>query len=192
MKKFCVTLSAVLLGGCASSGVSVKPEAMANSAKLRVSSIPDNNNFVTQADPRGCVSPRRLNELAVLGKRANMIRELSRLDMPLYDRRIPDAQQNEIYIPAGAEFSFQFNGVGIAGFSPGTTDGESGAIYSWCRKVVSFRPEVSANYEALYDYVGSAGQKTCGVTLFELIVDSSGQHRKQELSNYRVEHGYCK
>ncbi|MCL1127863.1 hypothetical protein [Shewanella surugensis] len=85
-----------------------------------------------------------------------------------------DSHQNEVYIPAGTPFRFQFNGVGITGIDSGKTSYQEGILYSWCRKMVSFTPEKNKHYEAVYDYVSTdEGQETCGVTLFELTADEN-------------------
>lgn len=185
-------LIALLATGCASNPY-LQPGAGKDMAKLRLSSVPSNNNFVTTADPKGCVSDKYLAPIATLGAKANLVRSLSRIDMPLYNTAIPDSHQNEVYVPAGAPFAFQFNGIGIAGFTPGTVEADKGLIYSWCRKVVSFTPQKNANYEALYDYVDAPnGKKTCGVKLFEIIKGSEGSYTKKEVTDYKVEHSYCK
>ena len=112
--------------------------------------------------------------------------------MPAYNTQIIDAQQNEFYIPANEKFLIQFNGVGIAGFSPGQTD-SGGALYSWCRKVLSFTPKANANYEALYDYVKLPnGKKTCGVKLFEIVEESTDKYSKVAVEDYKVIENYCK
>jgi hypothetical protein len=192
MKKEIVLISALFMVGCASNPY-LAPIEGKDSAKLRLTSVPSNNNFVSTADPKGCVSDKFLPPIATLGAKANLVRSLSRIDMPLYSKEIPDSHQNEVYIPAGSAFSFQFNGVGIAGFTPGTVEADKGLIYSWCRKVVSFTPEKNANYEALYDYVDAPnGEKTCGVKLFEIVKGADGNHSKVELKSYKVEHNYCK
>lgn len=192
MKKSLTILSAVLISGCASNPY-LQPAADKQTAKLRLTSVPSNNNFISEADPKGCVSDKFLPTIATLGSKANLVRSLSRLDIPLYNASIPDSHQNEIYVPAGSTFSFQFNGVGINGITPGTVEVDKGVLYSWCRKIVSFTPQANANYEALYDYVDAGnGQKTCGVKLFEIIKDNSGNYKKDEVKNYKVEHNYCK
>jgi uncharacterized protein YceK len=192
MKIKLALISALLMSGCASNPYLNSPEGK-DTAKLRLSSVPSNNNFVTTADPKGCVSDKPLPAIATLGSKANLVRSLSRLDMPLYNKEIPDSHQNEVYIPAGSEFSFQFSGIGITGFTPGTVEADKGLIYSWCRKVVSFTPQKNGNYEALYDYVDAPnGKKTCGVKLFEIVKNSDGSYLKQEAKNYKVEQSYCK
>lgn len=192
MKKELALIAALLMTGCASNPY-LTPIEGKDSAKLRLSSVPSNNNFVSAADPKHCVSDKPLPAIATLGAKANLVRSLNRLDMPLYNKDIPDSHQNEVYIPAGAEFSFQFNGVGITGITPGAVELDKGLIYSWCRKVVTFTPQKNANYEALYDYVNTPdGKKTCGVKLFELVKKEDGNYIKQEAKNYKVEHNYCK
>lgn len=185
-------LIVLLTAGCAKNPY-LQPMEGKDSAKLRLSSVPSNNNFVTTADPKGCISEQFLPPIATLGSKANAVRSLNRIDMPLYNKAIPDSHQNEVYIPAGAPFAFQFNGVGLTGFTPGSVEADKGIIYSWCRKVVSFTPQKNANYEALYDYVDAPnGKKTCGVKLYEITKSKDGNFAKQEVSNYTVEHNYCK
>ncbi|WP_445396893.1 hypothetical protein [Zobellella sp. An-6] len=192
MKKEIALASTLFMVGCASNPY-LAPIEGKDSAKLRLTSVPSNNNFVRTADPRGCVSDKVLSPIATLGSKANLVRSLSRIDIPLYNKEIPDSHQNEVYIPAGSEFSFQFNGVGISGFTPGTVEADKGFMYSWCRKVVSFTPEKNANYEALYDYVEAPnGKKTCDVKLFEIVKGADSNYSKVELKNYKVEHNYCK
>ena len=192
MKKIMIILSAIAISGCATNPY-LKPADGKPTAKLRLTSIPSNNNFVSEADPKGCVSDKFLPPIATLGSKANLVRGLSRLDMPLYNASIPDSHQNEVYVPAGSSFSFQFNGVGITGITPGAVEADKGVLYSWCRKIVSFTPKADANYEALYDYVTAPnGKQTCGVTLFEIVKDANGNYKKEEAKNYKVEHNYCK
>ncbi|HTF97024.1 MAG TPA: hypothetical protein VL995_12880 [Cellvibrio sp.] len=192
MKIKIALISALLMSGCASNPY-LNPSAGKDTAKLRLSSVPSNNNFISTADPKGCVSDKPLPGIATLGSKANLVRSLSRLDMPLYNKDIPDSHQNEVYIPAGSEFSFQFNGVGITGFTPGAVEADKGVLYSWCRKIVSFTPQKDGNYEALYDYVDAPnGKKTCGVKLFEIKKAADGSYSKEEAKSYKVEHNYCK
>ncbi|MBT1442916.1 hypothetical protein KJI95_00035 [Shewanella sp. JM162201] len=191
MKKELAIISAVFISGCASVPYHVPKEGV-DSAKLRLTSVPSNNNFVTAANPKGCVSDEALPLITVLGVKANLVRSLSRIDMPLYNSSIPDSHQNEVHIPASAPLSFQFNGVGIAGFTPGEPDGKQGALYSWCRKVVTFTPAKDRNYEALYDYTEAPnGRETCGVKLFEIVKGVDGNYSKIEVKDYKVEHNYC-
>ncbi|RZM85377.1 hypothetical protein C3B51_00110 [Pseudoalteromonas rubra] len=111
--------------------------------------------------------------------------------MPAYDEELGDSHQNEVYIPAGKPFSFQFNGVGISGFSPGQTD-SGGALYSWCRKMITFEAKENANYEALYDYVElENGAQTCGVKLFEIVQTATNEYKKVEVDNYQIVENYC-
>ena len=192
MRKELSLVAVLLMTGCVSSPY-LKPIEGKDNAKLRLVSVPSNNNFVTAADPKGCVSDKPLPGIATLGAKANMVRSLSRIDMPLYNNKIADSHQNEVYIPAGSEFSFQFSGIGITGFTPGTIETDKGLLYSWCRKVVTFTPQKNANYEALYDYIDAPnGKKTCGVKLFELVQNADGSYVRQESKSYKVEHNYCK
>ncbi len=193
MKNLLIVVAAIGLTGCAVSKFE-KPMTDGPSAKLRLASVPSNNNFVHVPDAKGCISTTALPEshIATLGVKANLVRSLSRLNMPAYDDELGDSHQNEVYIPAGKEFSFQFNGVGIAGFSPGQTD-SGGALYSWCRKIVAFTPLAEADYEALYDYVELPnGKETCGVKLFQIIKSDSGEYEKVEVDSYKVIENYCK
>jgi len=74
------------------------------------------------------------------------------------------------------------------------------ALYSWCRKIVSFTPTANSNYEALYDYVEllydyvelPSGKETCGVKLFEIIEQSPETYAKIEVEDYQVIESYCK
>lgn len=192
MKNEIALTSALFIAGCTSNQY-LTPLEGNDSAKLRLTSIPSNNNFVSTADPRGCVSDKTLPPIAALGSKANLVRSLNRINIPLYNKEIPDSHQNEVYVPAGSDFSFQFNGVGITGITPGEIETDKGILYSWCRKVVSFTPQKNSNYEALYDYMDAPnGKKTCGVKLFEIMASADGSHTKKELKNYKVEHNYCK
>jgi len=191
MKLLKLMFIAFILTGCANNYL--KPHEGKENAKLRLLSVPSNNNFISVTDPKGCVSDKPLPQIATLGAKANLVRSLSRLDMPLYDDKIPASHQNEVYIPAGNEFSFQFNGVGITGITPGVTETSSPILYSWCRKIISFTPKADANYEAVYDYVKTSnGKETCGVKLYDIIKDATGNFTKEETKNYKVESSYCK
>jgi hypothetical protein len=195
VKKGVLSLVVIGLSGCASNPY-LQPLPNSINAKLRLVSVPSNNNFVSTGSPKECISTDphgdRLEHIATLGFKANLVRSLSRLDMPAYDDAISDSHQNEVFIPANKKFSFQFNGVGISGFAPGETD-LGGALYSWCRKIVSFTPVANANYEAVYDDVTLPnGKETCGVKLFEIVKESTGSYLKVEVSDYRVIENYCK
>lgn len=131
-----------------------------DNAQLRLVSTPSNNNFVTTPKNNQCIDEQHAASLTTLGLKANLVRRLSRINMPLYNKDIGDSHQNEVYIPAGKAFTFQFNGVGITGIDPGKTSTQESILYSWCRKMVSFTPEKNKNYEAVYDYVTTDdGQK---------------------------------
>lgn len=191
MKKAILCLAIVVaITGCSSKYT--KPDPTIETAKLRLVSVPSNNNFVSETAGKKCIAASDyLPNIATLGVKANLVRSLSRIDMPAYNDKISDSHQNEVYIPANEEFIFQFNGVGISGFAPGQTD-SGGALYSWCRKIVSFTPVANANYEALYDYVELAsGKETCGVKLFEIVEDSPETYTKIEAKNYQVIENYC-
>lgn len=195
MKKRLLSLVVIASTGCASNQY-LQPLPNTANAKLRLVSVPSNNNFVSTGSPKECISTDShgdgLDHIATLGFKANLVRSLSRLEMPAYDSAISDSHQNEVYIPANKKFSFQFNGVGISGFAPGQTD-SGGALYSWCRKIVSFTPVANANYEAVYDYVTLPnGKETCGVKLFEIVEESTETYLKVEVSGYRVIENYCK
>ncbi|NMR26097.1 hypothetical protein HH219_11215 [Pseudoalteromonas sp. NEC-BIFX-2020_015] len=193
MKKTLLLSGIIALSGCAANPY-LQPAANGPSAKLRLASVPSNNNFVGVPSQTDCISTKSEagSHIATLGLKANLVRSLSRLDMPAYDTKLGDSHQNEVYIPAQVPFSFQFNGVGIAGFAPGKTD-SGGALYSWCRKIVSFEPKENGNYEALYDYIELPnGKETCGVKLFEIVADSSGDYKKVEMEDYQVVENYCK
>ena len=181
-----------VVSGCASNDF-LKPHQGKENAKLRLVSIPSNNNFIHASTPNGCPSKTPLYNMATLGAKANLVRSLSRLDIPLYNSKIPASHQNEIFIPAGESFSFQFNGVGITGITPGVTEASSPILYSWCRKIISFTPKANANYEAVYDYVDSFnGKKTCGVKLFEISKGGDGEFVKKEESSYATSDVNCK
>tara|TARA_Y100000310_G_C20459954_1_gene704861 strand:+ start:182 stop:619 length:438 start_codon:yes stop_codon:yes gene_type:complete len=134
LKKVLVLAGAVILSGCASNKYS-QPMVDGPSAKLRLASVPSNNNFINVPEKSECIAKKvgSNNHIATLGVKANLVRSLSRLNMPAYDTELGDSHQNEVYIPAEKQFSFQFNGVGITGFSPGQND-SGGVLYSWCRK----------------------------------------------------------
>ena len=192
MKKTILCLAIVTsITGCSSKYTT--PDPTIETAKLRLVSIPSNNNFVTETAGKECiVASDYLLNIATLGVKANLVRSLSRIDMPAYNDEISDSHQNEVYIPANSEFMFQFNGVGISGFTPGQTD-SGGALYSWCRKIVSFTPQTNKNYEALYDYVELPnGKETCGVKLFEIIESGPDTYTKVEATDYQVIENYCK
>lgn len=183
------------LTGCVSSKF-LEPLPDSVNAKLRLVSVPSNNNFISEGSPKECISTdfhgEGLAHIATLGSKANLVRSLSRIGMPAYNEDISDSHQNEVYIPANNKFLFQFNGVGISGFAPGKTD-SGGALYSWCRKIVSFTPTANSNYEALYDYVELAnGKETCGAKLFEIVEDTPNQYSKIEVKDYQVIENYCK
>lgn len=195
MKKGLLGLAVIALAGCASSPY-LKPIPNSANAKLRLVSVPSNNNFITEGSPKECVvtdfNREKLSNIATLGSKANLVRSLSRINMPAYNEDISDSHQNEVYIPAGDSFLLQFNGVGITGFSPGNTDSD-GMLYSWCRKVISFTPKADSNYEALYDYVKLPnGKETCGVQLFEILESSPEMYIKEEVEDYQVFEEYCK
>jgi len=177
--------------GCSSKYT--KPDPTIETAKLRLVSVPSNNNFVSETAGKKCIAASDyLPNIATLGVKANLVRSLSRIDMPAYNDNISDSHQNEVYIPANKEFLFQFNGVGISGFAPGQTD-SGGALYSWCRKIVSFTPAANTNYEALYDYVELPnGKETCGVKLFEIVEKSPDTYAKIEAKDYQIIENYCK
>jgi hypothetical protein len=195
MKKTLVCLAIVTLTGCASNQY-LQQIPNTENAKLRLVSIPSNNNFVSEGSAKECVSTDfngdGLSHIATLGFKANLVRSLNRINMPAYNDKISDSHQNEVYIPANKKFLFQFNGVGISGFAPGQTD-SGGALYSWCRKTISFTPIANSNYEALYDYVElSNGKETCGVKLFEIVESSPETYAKVEVQDYQVIENYCK
>ena len=195
MKKALLSLAIVTLSGCASNQYLQEIPNIEN-AKLRLVSVPSNNNFVSEGSAKECISTdfngEGLSHIATLGFKANLVRSLNRINMPAYNESISDSHQNEVYIPANKKFLFQFNGVGISGFAPGQTD-SGGALYSWCRKIVSFTPKTNANYEALYDYVEMPnGKETCGVKLFEIVEKSSETYEKIEVEDYQVIESYCK
>lgn len=193
MKKVLLLSGIVALSGCASNQY-LHPMKEGPSAKLRLASVPSNNNFINVPSRKDCISTEfdAKSGIATLGVKANLIRSLSRLDMPAYDKTLGDSHQNEVYIPAEKPFTFQFNGVGISGFAPGQTD-SGGALYSWCRKIISFEPKINGNYEALYDYVKLAsGKETCGVKLFEMVKTSRNEYTKVEVEKYQVIENYCK
>lgn len=194
MKKILLSLVIVTLTGCANNQY-LQPIPNTANAKLRLVSIPSNNNFVSEGSTKECISTdfhkEGLAHIATLGFKANLVRSLSRLDMPAYNSNISDSHQNEVYIPTNNEFSLQFNGVGISGFSPGKTD-SGGALYSWCRKIISFTPTTNANYEAIYDYVELPnGKETCGVKLFEIVETTPETYSKIEVDDYQVIENYC-
>ncbi len=192
LKKVLVLAGAVILSGCASNKYS-QPMVDGPSAKLRLASVPSNNNFINVPEKSECIAKKvgSNNHIVTLGVKANLVRSLSRLNMPAYDTELGDSHQNEVYIPAEKQFSFQFNGVGITGFSPGQNDSD-GVLYSWCRKIITFMPKEDANYEALYDYVELPnGKETCGVKLFEIVLSNEGTYEKVESSNYKVVENYC-
>ena len=186
-----LVLAIASLTGCASNKY-LQPMLDGNSAKLRLVSIPSNNNFVSETSPKKCISDDPSPHIATLGVKANLVRSLSRLNMPAYNEEISDSHQNEVYIPAGKEFSFQFNGVGITGFAPGKSNTKDGFLYSWCSKIISFTPTSNSNYEALYDYVELPnGKETCGVKLFEIVKSTNQVYKKVEVDNYQVIEDYC-
>ncbi|WP_138549936.1 hypothetical protein [Pseudoalteromonas rubra] len=192
MRKLILLTGVVALSGCAVNPY-LQPMVDGPSAKLRLASVPSNNNFVTAPAQSNCVATGGASgaHIATLGVKANLVRSLSRLNMPAYDNELGDSHQNEVYIPAGKPFSFQFNGVGISGFSPGQTD-SGGALYSWCRKLITFEAKENANYEALYDYVElENGAETCGVKLFEIVQTATNEYKKVEVDNYQVVENYC-
>ncbi|KID57622.1 hypothetical protein JF50_10645 [Pseudoalteromonas luteoviolacea] len=193
VKKISLMAAVTLLSGCAVNPY-LQPMVDGPSAKLRLASVPSNNNFVAVPLSESCISTefKHGGHIATLGVKANLVRSLSRLDMPAYDEKLGDSHQNEVYIPAQKPFSFQFNGVGISGFTPGQTD-SGGALYSWCRKIITFTPVENANYEALYDYIELPnGKETCGVKLFEIVADEQSKYKKVEVDNYQVVENYCK
>lgn len=195
MKKALLGLAIITLSGCASNQY-LQQIPNTDNAKLRLVSIPSNNNFVSEGSAKECISTdfhgEGLSPIATLGFKANLVRSLNRIDMPAYNNKINDSHQNEVYIPANKKFLLQFNGVGISGFAPGKTD-SGGALYSWCRKIISFTPTVNANYEALYDYVElSNGKETCGVKLFEIVEQNPDTYAKIEVEDYQVIENYCK
>tara|TARA_R110001599_G_scaffold216434_1_gene414659 strand:+ start:652 stop:1284 length:633 start_codon:yes stop_codon:yes gene_type:complete len=184
MKYFILALSVIVFTGC--SGKFTKPHEGMDNAKMRFVSIPSNNNFIHEANSKKCISSNGGQQIAVLGSKANLIRSLSRNGVPLYDSNISDSHQNEVYIPANDEFSFQFNGVGIAGILPGAV------FYSWCRKIVTFTPKANGLYEALYDVIETPeGKETCDVKLFEISKNAGGEYVKSEAEDYNVVHNYC-
>ncbi|PKF56182.1 hypothetical protein CW748_11045 [Alteromonadales bacterium alter-6D02] len=195
MKKCLLSLAVIALTGCASSQY-LEPLPNSVNAKLRLVSVPSNNNFISEGSAKECISTdfhgEGLAHIATLGSKANLVRSLSRIGMPAYNENISDSHQNEVYIPANNKFLFQFNGVGISGFAPGQTD-SGGALYSWCRKIVSFTPVANTNYEALYDYIELPnGKETCGVKLFEIVGNGSDNYTKVEVKDYQVIENYCK
>ncbi|WOH36424.1 hypothetical protein RI844_13710 [Thalassotalea fonticola] len=195
MKKSLLSLAIITLTGCANNQYLQQIPNTAN-AKLRLVTIPSNNNFVDEGSPRECIPTgsrdEGLSQIATLGFKVNLLRSLNRIDMPAYNNDITDSHQNEIYIPAENKFFFQFNGVGISGFAPGQTD-SGGALYSWCRKAVAFTPMANSNYEAIYDYVELPnGKETCGVKLFEIVENSPETYSKVEVNDYQVIENYCK
>ena len=195
MKKTLLSLAILTLSGCVANQY-LQPIPNVENARLRTVSVPSNNITLHEGSTKECVSTDSRGEelayMAKLGAKANLLNPLNRIDMPAYNTHIIDAQQNEFYIPANEKFLIQFNGVGIAGFSPGQTD-SGGALYSWCRKVLSFTPKANANYEALYDYVKLPnGKKTCGVKLFEIVEDSTDKYSKVAVEDYKVIENYCK
>ncbi|NOH61162.1 hypothetical protein [Vibrio sp. RE88] len=192
MKKAVLLLGVLLLSGCASNKF-LQPMTEGPSAKLRLASVPSNNNFVGVPLNSECVSTTYLQDghMAILGTKANLIRSLSRLDMPGYDEELGDSHQNEVYIPANHKFSFQFSSVGISGISPGVTD-SGGALYAWCRRIISFEPIENHNYEALFNFVELPnGDETCSVKLFEIVKDAQKEYKKVEVENYSVVQIYC-
>jgi hypothetical protein len=190
-----VSLSSIIfLSSC--SNRFEQPHPNVDNARLRLVSIPSNNNFISSTISDDCVADTSdiPDRIATLGAKANLVRSLSRIGMPDYNSEISDSHQSEIYIPVnGQNFSFQFNGVGITGFAPGKSNSSDGILYSWCQKVVSFTPIANANYEALYDYVEfENGKKTCGVKLFEIVENTPDSYSKIEVENYQVIENYCK
>lgn len=190
MKNIIIAISILTLAGCSSKFT--KPLEGFDNAQIRFVSIPSNNNFIHIPAYNTCISGNGIQQMTTLGSKANLIRSLSRNGVPLYDSNISDSHQNEVYIPAGGEFAFQFNGVGITGFSPGVTNTKDGFLYSWCRKIVRFNPEAGGFYEAQYHIIeNDEGKETCGVKLFEISQKSNGEYEKNEAKNYDVIHRYC-
>ena len=125
MKYLLPLIALVILSGCASQYT--QPHVGVKNAKLRLVSVPSNNNFISLAPNKQCISKRSTVHIATLGSKANLVRSLSRINMPMYNSDIPDSHQNEVYIPAtGDTFAFQFEGVGITGFTPGQVDTKAG------------------------------------------------------------------
>ncbi|MFC3153342.1 hypothetical protein ACFOEK_20040 [Litoribrevibacter euphylliae] len=190
MKYLVVSLALLILSGC--SNIYTKPHEGVENAKLRLASIPSNNNFVHEPKAKSCIYGNGDAQITILGSKANLFRSLDRNGVPLYNSEISDSHQNEVYVPAGTEFSFQFNSVGFAGFSPGVYDPKYGAMYAWCRKIVTFTPEPNGNYEALFDFVElPSGKETCDVTLFEITKNNQGDYVKSESQDYNVVDRYC-
>ncbi|KGJ90961.1 hypothetical protein [Colwellia psychrerythraea] len=195
MKIILLSLAIIALTGCATNQY-LQPIPSVDNAKLRFVSIPSNNNFVSEGSVKECIpngnSTEELAYIVTLGFKANLVRSLNRIDMPAYNNEVSDSHQNEVYIPAGNKFFFQFNGVGISGFAPGQSD-SGGVLYSWCRKAISFVPTANSNYEAVYDYVELPnGKETCGVKLFEIVEQSSETYSKVEVEDYKIIENYCK
>lgn len=191
MRNF-LLLMVLIISGCTGKSIYRQPHIDVDNAQLRLVSIPRNNNVVRVANPAHCVTTREETEIATLGANANLVRSLSRIGMPMYNAEINERHQNEVYIPAGKEFAFEFNGVGISGFSPGQTSSAYGTLYAWCRIVIVFRPENNAYYEAVYNYVETPeGKETCDATLYEIKANIEGEFSKTEVSNYRKNFNYC-
>lgn len=189
MKIISIAIAILLLAGCSSKYT--KPFDGVENAQLRFVSVPSNNNFIHTPLYKTCIAGNGVQQVATLGSKANLIRSLSRNGIPLYNSDISDSHQNEVYVPAGKEFAFQFNGVGITGFSPGVSNARDGLLYSWCRKIVKFTPSVGGLYEALYDIIEIEGRETCDVKLFEIAENTNGEYEKTESQNYEVIHHYC-
>ncbi|GAA5525146.1 hypothetical protein Maes01_01711 [Microbulbifer aestuariivivens] len=190
MKYIVFVMSLLFLSGCSSQFT--KPHEGVDNAQIRLASIPSNNNFIHEVEYDKCIYGNGSDQIATLGSKANLIRSLSRNGIPLYDSGISDSHQNEVYIPAGNQFAFQFNGVGIAGYFPGVIDTNYGALYSWCRRIVSFTPAPGGLYEAIYDIIEAPnGRKACDVKLFEISKNAAGAYEKVEAQNYNVVSKYC-
>lgn len=191
MKKTLLSLLVLSLAGCANNPY-LQPLPNVENARLRVVSIPSNNVFVSEPQRTECISEEWVNPIATLGFKVNLTRSLSRIGMPAQDKKIINAQQNEVYIPAGKDFTMKFSGVGLGSFGPGQSRSEGGINYNFCEKLLTFNAKANTDYEAVYDFVTVPDQgETCVVKLYQIVPQPDQSYQKVLVPDYKVIDQYC-
>jgi hypothetical protein len=185
LKFLILVFSMAIITGCA--GKFTKPIEGEDNAKLRFLSVPSDNNLIHIPTSKRCITGDGEEQIAVLGSRANSVRKLSRNGIPLYDTSISDSHQNEVYVRAGREFSFQFNGYNF------NYRDSNRVRHDVCKKIITFKPEKNKFYEARYDTSWDENRvKTCSAVLYEISKNSNGIYQRNEVSNYKIISNYCK
>ncbi|MCL1127864.1 hypothetical protein [Shewanella surugensis] len=85
MRAIVLIFVVLITSGCANRYSQPRPNM--DNAQLRLVSIPSNNNFVTTPNNNNCIVEQHASSLATLGLKANLVHQLSRINMPLYNER---------------------------------------------------------------------------------------------------------